>query len=217
MLMESAVRASREVYAGGFDFSTADLEKVVQLSASARHREKDLLYTQGDSAGHLYVVEYGCIRTSLVTPEGRRLVTGFHFPGDVFGFDLGTDRRETADALVPTSTRRFKVGAREWGSPIVGEFLQRNLNRIQRHLLVLGTQNAIERVAAFLVELADTQDQGKKIRLPMSRCDIADYLGLTLETVSRTLHRLQVLGLIDLISARLILLRDRQSLLAMCD
>lgn len=217
MLVESLASAMPAAALAGLGNANINLGKVVRLSATARHREKDLIYTQGDSAGHLYFVEYGCIRTSFVTPEGRRLVTGFHFPGDAFGFDLGAERQVSAEALIPSATRRCKVSVQEWGTPAICDVLQRNLSRIQRHLTVLGTQNSIERVAAFLIDLADTQNQRNKINLPMSRGDIADYLGLTLETVSRALHRLQLLGLIDLINARLICLCDRQALLALGD
>lgn len=192
-----------------------ELDDIVTMSPTSRHRDKDLIYAQGDPAGELYVVEYGCVRTSQVTPEGRRMVTGFHFAGDVFGFDVGPERQCCADALTPAGTRRFKLGMREMAHPVVAEMILHHLESVQQHLLILGTQNSIERVAAFLVLLSDRQGEGNKVKLPMSRCDIAEHLGLTLETVSRAMHKLEDLGLIDITSARLIALRNRRELLAL--
>jgi CRP/FNR family nitrogen fixation transcriptional regulator len=191
------------------------LHSDLRLLATTRHREKDFIYVQGDPAGELYLVTYGCVRTSQVTPEGRRMVTGFHFPGDVFGFEPGKERLTSADALTGSGTRRIEPDARASQHLKVRDLLLCYLERLQRHLLILGTQNSIERVAAFLLVMAAAQGDSGKVRLPMSRCDIAEHLGLTLETVSRAMHRLELHGLIDLVSPRLILLLDRKGLAEM--
>lgn len=210
---KSSIKGARPL--GMLTNEMLDLGDIVKMSPTTRHREKDLIFAQGDVAGELYVVEYGCIRTSQVTPEGRRMVTGFYFAGDVFGFDVGQERQCCADALTAAGTRRFKLGMREMAHPVVAEMFLHHLDRVQQHLLILGTQNAIERVAAFLVTLADRQGEHNKVKLPMSRCDIAEHLGLTLETVSRALHKLEDLSLIELTSARLIVLRSRKELIAL--
>ncbi|TIT81046.1 MAG: transcriptional regulator, partial [Mesorhizobium sp.] len=91
----------------------------------------------------------------------------------------------------------------------------KGLTRAQEHLLVLGRQNAIERVAAFLVEMSDRQGGLRQVELPMSRIDIGDYLGLTIETVSRVFTRLKEKGVIRLLSLRSIEILKRDTLLAM--
>jgi CRP/FNR family nitrogen fixation transcriptional regulator len=91
----------------------------------------------------------------------------------------------------------------------------RGLTRAQEHLLVLGCQNAIERVAAFLVEMSERQGGLRQVELPMSRNDIGDYLGLTIETVSRVFTRLKEKGVIRLLSLRSIEILKRDTLLAM--
>ncbi|AEQ52564.1 helix-turn-helix domain-containing protein [Pelagibacterium halotolerans] len=186
----------------------------IRLSATARHREKELIYAQGDEAGDIYIVEFGCVRVSRITLEGRRLVTGFYFAGEVFGFETGTERQCYAEALEYSGTRTFHLEGRDLANPRIAEMLFDHLESIHQHLLILGTQNAIERVAAFLVGIADRRGvDGPRARLPMSRCDIADHLGLTLETVSRAMHRLQALKLIRLVGAREIVLLDRDALI----
>ncbi|WP_417584903.1 helix-turn-helix domain-containing protein [Pelagibacterium sp.] len=185
-----------------------------KLGGTTRHREKELIYAQGDEAGDIYIVEYGCVRVSRITPEGRRLVTGFYFAGQVFGFETGGERQCYAETLEYSGTRRLQLDDRDLANPLIAEMLFGYLESIHQHLLVLGTQNSIERVAAFLVGIADRREDGSnKARLPMSRCDIADHLGLTLETVSRAIHRLQVLKLITLVGAREVILLDRTALI----
>jgi len=190
------------------------LQRGVKFGGATRHREKELIYAQGDESGDIFIVEFGCVRVSRITLEGRRLVTGFHFAGEVFGFETGAERQCYAEALEYSGTRKFHLDGRELANPRIADMLFGYLESIHQHLLVLGTQNAIERVAAFLVGIADRQGgEGARARLPMSRCDIADHLGLTLETVSRAIHRLQVLKLVTLVGARDVLLLDRKALL----
>ena len=186
----------------------------LKLSATARHREKELIYAQGDEAGDIFIVEFGCVRVSRITLEGRRLVTGFYFAGEVFGFETGSERQCYAEALEYSGTRTFHLEDRDLTNPRIADMLFDYLESTHQHLLILGTQNAIERVAAFLVGIADRRGgDGPRARLPMSRSDIADHLGLTLETVSRAIHRLQVLKLITLVGARDVILLDREALI----
>lgn len=215
MLVQNTISVGAVRPIGPLTEAMLDPGDIVRTTATMRHREKDLIYAQGDAAGELYIVDYGCVRTSQVTPEGRRMVTGFYFAGDVFGFEVGAERHYCAEALSDAGTRRFRLGLKEMAHPAVADMLLHHLDRIQQHLLILGTQNSIERVAAFLVALADAQGERTQVKLPMSRCDIAEYLGLKLETVSRALHRLQDMGLVDLNSARSIVLRSRRELIAL--
>lgn len=198
----------------GSGFTAKALLEGVNLGGTVRHREKDLIYAQGDEAGEIFIVEFGCVRVSRITLEGRRLVTGFYFAGEVFGFETGAERQCYAEALEYSGTRNFHLDDKDLANPQIADMLYRHLESIHQHLLILGTQNSIERVAAFLVGIADRREGGgTKARLPMSRGDIADHLGLTLETVSRAIHRLQVLKLITLVGAREVILLNRDALL----
>ena len=118
--------------------------------------------------------------------------------GEIFGFEADTTHHFFAEAISGTGIRTFRLVA---GADISRELLPlalRSLTRAQEHLLVLGRQNAIERVAAFLLDMAERQGDLNPIDLPMSRMDIGDYLGLTIETVSRVFSKLKEKGIVRL-------------------
>ena len=121
----------------------------------------------------------------------RPLLTGaFHLPGDIFGFENGGVHRFTAEAVVDT-TLRFEGQRLVKTDPAVVRALLTlttdNLQHVENHVLLLGRKTAEERVAAFLLEMNSRLTATEGMALPMERRDIADYLGLTLETVSRVL------------------------------
>lgn len=161
------------------------------------------IYAQGEKSGDLYEVEFGAVSVYRLLADGRRQISAFHLAGEIFGFEAGAVHRFFAEAICATSVRMLRTGARqnEHANELLPMALQ-GLVRAQEHLLVLGRQNAIERVAAFLVDLSERQGGLKQIDLPMSRMDIADYLGLTVETVSRVFSRLRRTGIIRLLSLR---------------
>lgn len=160
------------------------------------------IYAQGEKAGGLYQVEFGAVRTYRLLADGRRQISAFHLVGETFGFEADTTHHFFAEAINATGIRVYRFGA---GADVSGQLLPlalRGLTRAQEHLLVLGRQNAIERVAAFLVDIAERQGGLRQVELPMSRMDIGDYLGLTIETVSRVFTRLKDKGVIRLLSLR---------------
>ncbi|RWC61847.1 helix-turn-helix domain-containing protein [Mesorhizobium sp.] len=160
------------------------------------------IYAQGEKAGAFYQVEFGAVRIYRLLADGRRQISAFHLAGETFGFEAGTTHHFFAEAINATGVRVFRFAA---GMDLSGQLLPlalKGLTRAQEHLLVLGRQNAIERVAAFLVDMAERQGGLRQVELPMSRMDIGDYLGLTIETVSRVFTKLKEKGVIRLVSLR---------------
>lgn len=160
------------------------------------------IYAQGEKSGSLYQVEFGSVRVYRLLADGRRQISAFHLAGEIFGFSADTRHHFFAEAIAGTSIRTLL--------PVKGTDVSRqlmplalgSLMRAQEHLLVLGRQNAVERVAAFLLDMADRQGATDRIDLPMSRTDIGDYLGLTIETVSRAFSKLREQGIIRLSGVR---------------
>jgi CRP-like cAMP-binding protein len=179
------------------------------------------IFAEGETAGYVYKVVSGVVRISKLLPDGRRQISSFHLPGDMFGFEIGDLHHCSAEAVVPTKVVAFKwqglLGAGA-STSLVRELLTRTmigLRHTQDHLLLLGRKNALERLAAFLLEMAGRSGSTEVLDLAMPRHDIADYLGLTLETVSRMFAELKEMGQIKLESARRVHLLDMDKLRAM--
>jgi CRP/FNR family nitrogen fixation transcriptional regulator len=177
------------------------------------------IYGEGEPAEYLYKVISGAVRIYKILDDGRRQVTAFHMPGEIFGLELGQEHRFSAEAISESSilivkrsavlalaSRDGEVARQLWS--LTADALQRG----QDHMLVLGCMNAKERVAAFLLQMARIVSGGDELELPMSRQDIADYLGLTIETVSRAMSRLENDAAIRLPTRRHIVLRNRAAL-----
>lgn len=151
----------------------------------------------------------GAIRTSKLLSDGRRQIGAFHLAGEIFGLEAGEVHRFTAEALAGATVLAFRRACLELSAhdseALREEVLAsaiRSLDRAQEHMLLLGRKTAQEKVAAFLLDMADRMPDGEgPFELPMSRSDIADYLGLTIETVSRTLSQFTRDGLIRLPAA----------------
>lgn len=161
------------------------------------------IYAQGEKSDNLYKVEFGAVRVYRLLADGRRQISAFHLAGEAFGFKAGETHHFFAEAICATGIRVLRASPRR--NELAGELLPmalQGLVRAQEHLLVLGRQNATERIAAFLTDLSERQGGLRKIELPMSRLDIADYLGLTIETVSRVFSKLKQKGVIRLPSLR---------------
>jgi CRP/FNR family nitrogen fixation transcriptional regulator len=179
------------------------------------------IFAEGEKAGYVYKLVSGVIRVSKLLPDGRRQISAFHLPGDMFGFEIDDIHHASAEAIVPVKVVAFK-----WHSLLsatascgfVHELLNRTmigLRQTQDHLLLLGRKNALERLAAFLLEMARRSRSQDMLELAMPRHDIADYLGLTLETVSRMFAELKEAGIIKLDSARRVRLLDMDKLKAL--
>ena len=160
------------------------------------------IYAQGEKAGNLYQVEFGAVRVYRLLADGRRQISAFHMVGEIFGFEADHTHHFFAEAICGTGIRMFRLFAKNDSSRELLPLALRSLTRAQQHLLVLGRQNAIERVAAFLVDLAERQGGLRQVDLVMSRMDIGDYLGLTIETVSRVFSKLKEKGIIRLLGVR---------------
>lgn len=161
------------------------------------------IYAQGEKCESLYRVEFGGIRIYRLLADGRRQISAFHLAGEIFGFEADKIHHFFAEAMCATGVRALRTAFRqnEFASELLPLALL-DLVRTQEHLLVLGRQSAVERVAAFLVDMSERQDGLRTINLPMSRTDIADYLGLTIETVSRVFSKLRQKGIVKLPSLR---------------
>jgi len=178
------------------------------------------IYGEGDAAGLVYKVISGGVRTFRVLADGRRQIWDFYLPGDVFGVELDAERRSGAEAICETVllvARRSALAE----DPAQGQRLWRHalrqLRRSQDHALTLGRRSASERVASFLLDLAQRLGSGDELELPMSRQDMADYLGLTIETVSRTVTQMQGGGLICLTGCRHVRLTRPDALAELCE
>ena len=178
------------------------------------------IYGEEEPAEYLYQVVTGAVRTYKVLQDGRRQIGAFNLPGDIFGLEAGEEHAFSAEAVSDCTLRVARrssivaLAARD--SDLANDLWRRTaeaFRRAQEHMLLLGRKNAEERVATFLLNMAACSASGQLIiELPMSRQDIADYLGLTIETVSRTLTLLEKNAAIELPSSRRILVRSRSSL-----
>jgi CRP/FNR family nitrogen fixation transcriptional regulator len=173
------------------------------------------IYAEGEMSGYVYKVLSGLVRVSKLLPDGRRQISAFHMPGEMFGFEADAIHHASAEAVVPVKVVAFKWdGLPDLASTpinVVRELLSLTLlglRRTQDQLLVLGRKNALERLAAFLLEMDARSGANHIVDLAMPRHDIADYLGLTLETVSRMFAELKETGSIRLESARRVHLLD---------
>lgn len=162
------------------------------------YAENSVIYAQGAPSGPLYMVEFGAVRICRLTSDGRRQISAFHFAGEVFGFESGPEHHFYAESIDGAGIRVLRPACGDGMANSLLPLALRSLTRAQEHLLVLGRQNASEKMAAFLLDLAAREETDSVIELPMQRNDIADYLGLTFETVSRILRKLKDAGIIRL-------------------
>jgi CRP-like cAMP-binding protein len=189
-----------------------------------RHRVKNLtaqetLFIEGDNAEFVYEVLDGAVCCYRQLLDGRRQVFSFSYPGDLIGLVQGDAHRYNSDALCPTCIRcipRHKLLRTAYERPEVAEKLLQyatsELAVMQDHLVMLAQKSATEKVASFLLALprrhANEQTAPVIFNLPMMRIDIADYLGLTIETVSRNLTKLKIAGIIDLSQDGIVVVHD---------
>lgn len=182
-----------------------------------------LLFRQGDAVRLVYRVLSGAVISYRLLSDGRRQVTGFHLPGDFVGLEAGVDHSTNAEALARVDAlameRSELAGRAATDIGLARALWQVTVQAFQRsedHALILARQGATERVAAFLLDFADRMGRPEVIDLPMTRQDIADHVGLTIHTVSRTLSQLQAQGLIEARSSRHVRLLQRHRLEWLC-
>jgi len=188
------------------------------IGATVPYHRNAEIFGENEPADYVYKVVEGAVRTYKVLADGRRQIGAFYLPGDVFGLETNDKHSFSAEsiadakimvvkrsALMALAARETEVACELWS--MTGQ----ELRRVQDHILLL-IKTAKERVVGFLLEMAERVPSGNHIVLPMTRQDIADYLGLTMETVSRTLGDLESDASIELASARRIVLHDRGAL-----
>ena len=191
---------------------------LAMMGAPMRFSRNAEVYGEDEPAEYLYQVISGAVRTYRMLDDGRRQVVAFYLPGDIFGVEAGDVHLSSAEAISESQVLVVKRGAvmaraeheRDLAKQL-WTLTVRELQRVRQHSLVL-IKNAEERVAGFLLEMAGRSSSGTAIELPMSRQDIADYLGLTIETVSRTFTQFVHSGLIALETSRRIQFRNRAAL-----
>jgi CRP/FNR family nitrogen fixation transcriptional regulator len=178
-------------------------KRAIVKSTYSYHKDEEV-YGQGTAATYIYQVINGAIRISSKLTNGRRQIGAFYFSGDIFGLESGIRHRWSAEAIAQATTvRRVKRKAllRKARSNLslarsVGSITERDLLHAEDHRILLGQLTATERIAAFLLQINDRIGVNGEIELPMSRGDVGDYLGLTLETVSREVSKLSGMGIL---------------------
>jgi CRP/FNR family nitrogen fixation transcriptional regulator len=196
----------------------SDLVSAMQPAAVTLFPVDGVIYAQGDAAGReLYLVEFGTVRICRMTADGRRQITGFLTAGDVFGFEAGSEHDSYAESVDGAGIRILRPMAGQEPATAILHMALKSLARTQHQLMLLGCRSANARMAAFLADLSERQGAERLIHLAMHRNDIADYLGMTIETVSRTLRFLKDEGIIRLKTIADIEILNRNALDDLCE
>ncbi|MHA1113170.1 MAG: helix-turn-helix domain-containing protein [Alphaproteobacteria bacterium] len=203
--------------------SPTELERLRAITTDLRVEAHRTIVSETEPADHLFNVTAGAVKLYKLLMDGRRQITGFLFPGDFLGVALNDRYVYSAEAITPVSMCRYDrarlEGLLDEMPALEKRLLGITANELvaaQDQMVLLGRKTAQERVASFLLDLsrrASRRGQAPDpIYLPMTRADIADYLGLTVETVSRTFSRLRKLGVIALEGNEMVRLVDRAAL-----
>jgi CRP/FNR family transcriptional regulator, nitrogen fixation regulation protein len=202
--------------------STGREEGLPHAGACMQFAQDREIYGEGDRAETFYKVVSGVVRTCKFLSDGRRQIYAFHVAGDLFGFELGVEYTLSAEAVSDCTIVAYRRprGAANASDEALSLHLfshaMRSLARAQEHSLVLGRRSAVEKVAVFLLDWAAQSADGRTLALVMTRQDIADYLGLTIETVSRTMTQFERDGTIEMPTARQIKIRNTETLEDLC-
>ena len=208
-----------QIYAvGGVPKESPLIDAMHMIGATMLFPSETEIFGDGETADYAYQVVSGGVRTYKILSDGRRQVSGFYLPGDVFGLEFRDEHTLSAEAISDTKVvvvKRSMLLALAGRDPGISRELlaltDNELRRVQTRMLLL-VKSAEERVAGFLLEMAERARSGNIVELPMARRDIADYLGLTFETVSRTLRSLANAAAIEVSTPRRIVLRNRSAL-----
>ncbi|HVZ68352.1 MAG TPA: helix-turn-helix domain-containing protein [Rhizomicrobium sp.] len=211
-----AFHPAQTPYSHGSAAATASIQAIGTV---AHFGPNETIFAEGDDARYAYKVISGAVRICKLLADGRRQITEFALEGDHFGFEWTNEHAVTAEALGPVTALRFprarieRLEREEQGvrNSMIA-MLRRDLLSAQNHLLMLGRQTAKERVASFLLLMAERREGGNTIDVPMSRQDIADYLGLTIETVCRALSELKRARVIAIPNRHQIVVRNTEAL-----
>ncbi|NDW07122.1 helix-turn-helix domain-containing protein [Jiella pacifica] len=181
------------------------------------------IYAEGDTVHSFYKVMSGVVRTCRFTSDGRRQIDGFHGEGEIFGLETGGEHRLSAEAVTDCCVVAYRwsglsalAGSEADMARTVFHLAMSCFERAQEHALLLGRRSAAQKLAAFLLDLGG-RGSDNAVDLAMTRQDIADYLNLTIETVSRTLSQFERDHLIALPSSRHVVLRNPVALRGLVD
>ncbi|WP_332053767.1 helix-turn-helix domain-containing protein [Reyranella sp.] len=199
------------------------LDEVSRSGARRNFTKGEELFAEGEAADFFYKVVSGTVRVCKLLSDGRRQIEAFQLAGDIFGLESGSEHRFTAEAVEDTvvlAFRRSRLASLMHDNPAFGDHVMssmiESLERAQEHMVLLGRKTALEKMATFLLDMSGRLAQGGSVELPMQRTDIADHLGLTIETVSRTLSQMVRDGLIKLAATgRTIVISDKAALQAL--
>lgn len=201
-----------------------DLVALERLGSRRTFARDEEIYAEGDRSDCWFKVVSGTVRICKLMADGRRHIAEFFYAGDCFGLDGGAERAFAAEAVGDVIVMRFNRSSTERLIDERPELARglcnmtlRNLAHAQNRLLLLGRMTAPERVASFLIELAERRDVQRVLDVPMSRNDIADYIGLTIETVCRVLSAMKRDGTIAIPTPHRIEISDRDALDAMIE
>lgn len=200
------------------------LAELKRLGSTLRLGAGQTLFREGDPATRVFTLTRGSLKLYKLLPDGRRQIVGFMYPGDFLGISIDEEHAFTAELLEDAELCCFSHGRFSCflgDNPSMEHELYRmaahELGAAQLQLVLLGRKTATERLASFLVHLANrvervSGEKGDIVELPMSRADIADYLGLTKETVSRILSTFRAARLIRLQELNQVQILDRSLL-----
>jgi len=223
MLMETPIRSApalrrKSVGSGNMARPSYSLGAIEMMGSPMTFGPNEEIFGESEQSEYVYKVVSGAVRTYKILNDGRRQIGAFYLPGDVFGLEIGMEHQFSAEAINRTVVRVVRrsaiVGLAERDCEAAGElwaFAARELHQTQERMLLL-VKSAPQRIACFLLEMFERLPAADTLELPMSRQDIADYLGLTIETVSRTLTQLVAEAKIALPSSRRVLVNNRSAL-----
>lgn len=219
MLTQSFTPSVGKAALRGTDFFSLSPGSAGLIATEFRYRKEEEIFGQDEPSEYVYQVVSGAVRSHKLLSDGRRQIGAFYLPGDVFGLEVGATHRLTAEAVIDTTVRLLHRGSLERAAAADVEIARslwsitaKELCHAESHLLLLGRKSALERVANFLLEMDRRLAHAGLMYLPMCRRDIGDYLGLTLETVSRSVSELHKQGIVGLPSARQIQVVNRAKL-----
>ncbi len=180
------------------------------------------LFHQGDADRNMYKIESGLVRLYRLLSDGRRQIISLRFAGDILGFEADSERRCSAEAVTQVKLRSLdqhtayrRLRDEPALAPQLVSLLSLELENARGQIAVLNRRSAIEKLAAFILELHRRQGESGTVEIPLSRSDIADFLGLTIETVSRNLTKLRTRRIIELPEVHRLVIVDEDCLEAL--
>jgi CRP/FNR family transcriptional regulator len=200
----------------------AELRELAHLGRHVDFLAGETVFAQEEMTTSFYNLLEGVMRLYKLLPDGRRQIIGFALPGDFLGLSTSVRHNFSADAIGPVGLCQFSISAFARFSEDrpdllrrINELAVRELKQAQDHMVLLGRRSAEEKVATFLIgwrdRLVQVTGPSQTVPLPMSRHDIADYLGLTIETVSRTFTKFERDGVIAIMSGSVRLLDPKRA------